>query len=220
MDQKPLPLSVHPSPFWPRALSYVHCSCFWQSATSAFWLAETLTILLSDWSSNWSNLGPGWSERNCTRFLLLGGRANGVSGPSTGWMPLSSISDHVFCWSHADQICWISPVKLLSYTGPSLGPAQLQRWPTRKYWFARREIRTSPVWANRNCANVNLNLVSQNVISSLYQFQIWMSHCALIFERWVLTPVRGIFLLGMIHGSVRGGSPQPEKLDNNFCTKY
>ena len=49
-------------PFNPSPFEWGVC-CFWQSATSAFWLAELLANLLSDWSSNWSNLRPGVQKK-------------------------------------------------------------------------------------------------------------------------------------------------------------
>ena len=83
--------------------------------------------LLSDWLSNWpicSLIGRAiglildlGSKRNCTWFLLQDGRANGVSGPyNRSEMPLSSISDHVFCWSPLlIKYAEYPPAKLLSY---------------------------------------------------------------------------------------------------------
>ena len=112
--------------------------------------------LLSDWLSNWpicSLIGRAiglildlGSKRNCTWFLLQGGRANGVSGPYNRLeMPLSSISDHVFCWSPLlIKYAEYPPAKLLSYP-PISETTPLPKMKNRDYWFKRScKIRTLP----------------------------------------------------------------------------
>ena len=99
-----------------------------------FWVVCSGVVLssqpLSDWLGNWPtcsligrSIGLIWEEktkRNCTRFLLQGGRANGVSGPSC-WMPLSSISDHVLCWSNLFQVVFADLPGRIFQTGHIFG---------------------------------------------------------------------------------------------------
>ena len=145
-------------------------------------------------------------------IFLVGGLLQRI----TGWMPLSSISDHVFCWSNAPiKYAEPPPAKLLSYA-PIL--TTTPKWTTRNTGFARAwERHQSEKSATMSKFRFYHNLVSQNQISSVYQFQIWMSHCDVIFERWFLTPVRVTFLWGWSMG-VWGeeGKPATRKTFSRF----